>query len=284
MNLAIITDSTCDLSAKELGALGVERVPLYVNFKGEVYKDWLEIGPKEIAQGVEAGANIPTTSQPSPQDFTNAYQEAVDRGWRGRDSCASPSRLSCPGPISLLTVAKESVSANVHVFDSLAASVGIAMMLERAVKMRDAGESIEAIMDELKRIRDHNLLRFTVGSLDFLQKNGRIGGAQALLGGLLKIKPILGLVEGRVEAVGRVRGEKKARGEIVSQAKEFVQKEGGSAVVYFLHIQNLEAAEVMREQLEESGLTFRNAGTYEIGAVIASHVGPGTYGVYLYTE
>ena len=282
MNLAIITDSTCDLSAEELQALGVARVPLYVNFKGEVYKDWLEIGPKEIAQGVEAGANIPTTSQPSPQDFTDAYQKAVDNGADTILCITISSELS--GTYQSATVAKESVSANVHVFDSLAASVGIAMMLERAVKMRDAGESIEAIMDELKRIRDHNLLRFTVGSLDFLQKNGRIGGAQALLGGLLKIKPILGLVEGRVEAVGRVRGEKKARGEIVSQAKEFVQKEGGSAVVYFLHIQNPEAAEVMREQLEESGLTFRNAGTYEIGAVIASHVGPGTYGVYLYTE
>ena len=282
MNLAIITDSTCDLSAEELQALDVARVPLYVNFKGEVYKDWLEIGPKEIAQGVEAGANIPTTSQPSPQDFTDAYQKAVDNGADTVLCITISSELS--GTYQSATVAKESVSANVHVFDSLAASVGIAMMLERAVKMRDAGESIEAIMDELGRIRDHNLLRFTVGSLDFLQKNGRIGGAQALLGGLLKIKPILGLVDGRVEAVGRVRGEKKARGEIVSQAKEFVQKEGGSAVVYFLHIQNPEAAEVMRQQLGESGLTFRDAGTYEIGAVIASHVGPGTYGVYLYTE
>ena len=282
MNLAIITDSTCDLPAEKLKALGVERVPLYVNFKGEVFKDWLEIGPKEIAEGVEGGADMPTTSQPSPQDFTNAYQEAVKNGADEILCITISSELS--GTYQSANVAKESVDVGVHVFDSQAASVGIAMLVQRAVTMRDEGSSIDAIMSELERIREQSLLRFTVGSLDFLQKNGRIGGAQALLGGLLKIKPILGLVKGRVEPVGRVRGEKKARAEIVSQARELASKEGGTPVVYFLHIQSPDAAEALRLQLEESGLQFRDAGTFEIGAVIASHVGPGTYGVYLYTE
>ncbi len=282
MNLAIITDSTCDLPAEKLKALGVERVPLYVNFKGGVFKDWLEIGPKEIAEGVEGGADMPTTSQPSPQDFTDAYQEAIQNGADEILCITISSALS--GTYQSANVAKESVDANVHVFDSQAASVGIAMLVQRAVTMRDEGSGMDAIMRELERIREQSLLRFTVGSLDFLQKNGRIGGAQALLGGLLKIKPILGLVEGRVEPVGRVRGEKKARSEIVSQTQEYASKEGGTPVVYFLHIQDLEAAGELQKQLEASGLEFRNAGTHEIGAVIASHVGPGTYGVYLYTE
>ena len=282
MNLAIITDSTCDLPAEKLEALGVERVPLYVNFKGEVFKDWLEIGPQEIAEGVEGGADMPTTSQPSPQDFTNAYQEAIRNGADEILCITISSELS--GTYQSANVAKESVDAAVHVFDSQAASVGIAMLVQRAVKMRGEGADISAIMSELERIRDQSLLRFTVGSLDFLQKNGRIGGAQALLGGLLKIKPILGLVKGRVEPVGRVRGEKKARAEIVSQARELASQEGGTPVIYFLHIQRPDAARALQTQLEESGLQFRNAGTYEIGAVIASHVGPGTYGVYLYTE
>ena len=282
MNLAIITDSTCDLPAEELQKLGVERVPLYVNFKGDVFKDWLEIGPKEIADGVQGGADMPSTSQPSPQDFTNAYQEAVSSGADEILCITISSELS--GTYQSANVAKESVGVPVHVFDSQAATVGIAMLLERASEMRSEGQSIETIMREMERIRDQSLLRFTVGSLDFLQKNGRIGGAQALLGGLLKIKPILGLVEGRVEPVGRVRGEKKARAEIVSQTQEYASKEGGTPVVYFLHIQDPDAAESLRTQLGESGLKFRDADTYEIGAVIASHVGPGTYGVYLYTE
>ncbi len=282
MNLAIITDSTCDLPAEKLKTLGVARVPLYVNFRGEVFKDWLEIGPKEIAEGVQGGADMPTTSQPSPQDFTNAYQEAVRNGADEILCITISSELS--GTYQSANVAKESVDVNVHVFDSQAASVGIAMLVQRAVKMRDEGQDRDAIMREMERMRDQSLLRFTVGSLDFLQKNGRIGGAQALLGGLLKIKPILGLVEGRVEPVGRVRGEKKARSEIVSQTQAYASKEGGTPVVYFLHIQDPEAAGELQKQLEASGLEFRNAGTYEIGAVIASHVGPGTYGVYLYTE
>ncbi len=282
MNLAIITDSTCDLPESELQHLGVERVPLYVNFKGEVYKDWLEIGPKEIAEGVKGGADMPTTSQPSPQDFTDVYKKAVEGGADEILCITISSELS--GTYQSANVAKESVNVSVHVFDSQAASVGIAMLLQRAVKMRDEGQAIDAIMSEMERIRDQSLLRFTVGSLDFLQKNGRIGGAQALLGGLLKIKPILGLVKGRVEPVGRVRGEKKARAEIVSQVQERARQEGGTPVIYFLHIQNPDAARELKEQLEGTGLQFRDAGTYEIGAVIASHVGPGTYGVYLYTE
>ena len=282
MNLAIITDSTCDLPESELQTLGVERVPLYVNFRGEVYKDWLEIGPKDIADGVEAGADMPTTSQPSPQDFTDVYKKAVENGADEILCITISSGLS--GTYQSANVAKETVDVNVHVFDSQAASVGIAMLLQRAVKMRDEGRDIDTIMSEMERIRERNLLRFTVGSLDFLQKNGRIGGAQALLGGLLKIKPILGLVEGRVDAVGRVRGEKKARAEIISQAQAFASKEDGTPVIYFLHIQNQNAARELKEQLEKTGLSFRDAGTYEIGAVIAAHVGPGTYGVYLYTE
>ena len=75
--LAIITDSTCDLPADELRDLNIRRVPLYVHFKGETYRDWLEINPKDIVAGVSAGAAIPSTSQPSPQDFVNAFEAAV---------------------------------------------------------------------------------------------------------------------------------------------------------------------------------------------------------------
>ena len=78
--LAIITDSTCDLPADELRDLHIRRVPLYVNFRGEVLKDWLEITPGDIVAGVSAGAAIPSTSQPSPQDFINAFQAAVTQG------------------------------------------------------------------------------------------------------------------------------------------------------------------------------------------------------------
>ena len=276
--LAIITDSTCDLPEAELKDLKIYRVPLYVNFKGEVYKDWLEINPHDIVEGVAAGAAIPSTSQPSPQDFTEAFEAAVTRGATEILCVTISSQLS--GTYQSASVAAEDAPVPVHVFDSLAASLGIAMMLKRAAELRDQGAEIATILDELTHIRAQAMLRFTVGNLDYLKKNGRIGGANALLGSLLNIKPILSVVDGRVEPVGRVRGTKKALQTMLGDLKGLSEK--GTPFVYFLHIQDLPAVEVLRQELEKSGLEYRDGGTYEIGAVIAAHVGPGTYGFYAY--
>lgn len=276
--LAIITDSTCDLPADELSALDIRRVPLYVHFKGEIYKDWLEINPKDIVAGVSAGAAIPSTSQPSPQDFINAFEAAVTQGATEILCVTISSKLS--GTYQSASVAAEEVAVPVHVFDSLAASLGIAMMLKKAAAMRDDGAETSAILRELERIRARAMLRFTVGNLDYLKKNGRIGGAGALLGSLLNIKPILSVVDGRVEPVGRVRGSKKALQTMIGNLKELAKS--GTPVVHFLHIQDIAAAETLRQEVQASGVTFTDGGIYEIGAVIATHVGPGTYGFYAY--
>ena len=276
--LAIITDSTCDLPADELRDLSIRRVPLYVHFKGEVYKDWLEINPKDIVAGVSAGATIPTTSQPSPQDFINAFEAAVTQGATEILCITISSKLS--GTYQSASVAAEEMSVPVHVFDSQAASLGIAMMVKRAAAMRYQNAETDAILGELGRIRAQAMLRFTVGSLDYLKKNGRIGGANALLGSLLNIKPILSVVAGRVEPVGRVRGSKKALQTMVGDLRELAKQ--GTPVVHFLHIQDVPAAETLRQEVRNSGVSFQDGGLYEIGAVIATHVGPGTYGFYAY--
>lgn len=276
--LAIITDSTCDLPADELRDLNIRRVPLYVNFKGEVYKDWLEINPKDIVAGVRAGAAIPSTSQPSPQDFINAFEAAVTQGATEILCVTISSKLS--GTYQSASVAAEEMSVPVHVFDSQAASLGIAMMVKKAAAMRDQNAETDAILGELERIRAQAMLRFTVGNLDYLKKNGRIGGANALLGSLLNIKPILSVVAGRVEPVGRVRGGKKALQTMVGDLRELAKQ--GTPVVHFLHIQDVPAAETLRREVQNSGVSFTDGGVYEIGAVIATHVGPGTYGFYAY--
>lgn len=276
--LAIITDSTCDLPADELRDLNIRRVPLYVNFRGEVYRDWLEINPADIVAGVAAGAAIPSTSQPSPQDFVNAFGAAVAQGATEILCVVISSKLS--GTFQSATVAAEEASVPVHVFDTLAASIGIAMMLKRAAALRDEGAETGTILGELEKIRAQAMLRFTVGTLDYLKKNGRIGGAGALLGSLLNIKPILSVVDGRVESVGRVRGSKKALETMVKDFRDLARH--GVPVVHFLHIQDVPAAEALKRELSSTGVAFRDGGTYEIGAVIATHVGPGTYGFYAY--
>ena len=282
MKLAIVTDSTCDLRAQELNDLSVKRVPLYVNHKGDVFKDWLEIDPKQIIEDVQGGSAIPSTSQPSPQDFEQIYNQAIKEGADTILCITISSELS--GTFQSATIAKENVNADVTVFDSKAATVGMGNMVKRAAKLRDEGASLEKVVRDLEHIRDSNKLLFTVGSLDFLQKNGRIGGAQAMLGSFLNIRPILTVKDGKVDTEGRARGAKKALKDIVSRAEEYIKTHPRDLKVTFLHVQDEAAAKKMKEELSASNLNFEDMGTYEIGAVIATHVGPGVFGLYMYTE
>ena len=134
-------------------------------------------------------------------------------------------------------------------------------------------------MAELEKVQQSAGLRFTVESLDFLRMNGRIGGAAALLGGLLNIKPILAVSGGRVEAVGRVRGAKKAQAEIVQFAQEYVKKHGRTRVAFICTDGGEATLTEMQQAL--SGADIEDFGVHHFGAVIAVHAGPGTYGLAL---
>lgn len=280
--IAIVTDSTCDLPASELERLGVRRVPLYVNFKGEVYRDWEGISPKEIVEGVAAGAGLPTTSQPSPQDFEAAFREAAEAGADEILCLTISSELS--GTFQSANLAREAAGVPVTVFDSRHASIGLGDMVKKAAALRDRGAGLAEMVAAAEHIRDSNFVLFSVGTLEYLQKNGRIGGAQALVGSLLNIRPILTLEAGKVQPLGRARGTKKALREMVSRTEAYAKSHPGTLHISFIHIQDPEAAETMRQELRASGLAFEDGGTYEIGAVIAAHAGPGTFGMYMHTE
>lgn len=282
MNLAIITDSTCDLPRAELERLGVQRVPLYVNFEGRVRRDWVEITPAEIIAGVKGGADLPTTSQPSPQDFEEVFREALASGHDAVLCLTISAELS--GTFQSATLAREAVGEQVTVFDSRAASIGLGNMVVKAAELRDSGADLPEILRQLKQIRDSSLPFFTVGGLEFLQKGGRIGRASALVGSLLNIKPILTVVDGRIEPLGRARGTKKALREIVGQVESYQQRKPGKLVMTFLHVQDPAAAQAVKDAVEAAGIEYRGGEIYEIGAVVASHVGPGTHGLYLYNE
>ncbi len=279
MPIAIVTDSTCDLSAPELAELGVQRVPLYVHFRGETFKDWVEITPGELMRGMQEGAASPTTSQPTPEDFSEAYRNAVANGADEVLVLTISSGLS--GTYQSATLAAKDAPVPVTVLDSRHASLGVAYMIRRAAAMRDADAGMSDIVAAMENIRDKNLLLFTVGTLEFLQRGGRIGRASAMLGSILNIKPILSLDAGIVEPAGRARGAKKALKEMVSRLETYRSEHPeGELVLSFIHIQDEPAAGRLRTAIRDAGIDFRDAGVYEMGAVIGVHVGPGTYGYY----
>lgn len=278
MKLAIIIDSTCDLDGEELSKLAVERVPLYVNFQGETKRDWLDLTPADIIAGVAAGADLPTTSQPSPQDFADVYQRVSAAGAEQILVITITSELS--GTYQSATLAGADSPTPVTVFDSRAASLGHGEMARVAAKMRERGDSLETIVAALEKIRDTNFVLFTVGTMEYLQKGGRIGKASAMLGSLLNIKPILTLKDGRIEPLSRARGMKKAQLEMVERFKAYVEAAAGPVVANLIHIQDERAAEGLKTALDAAGINYTLNGVHEIGAVIGSHVGPNTFGLY----
>ncbi|WP_299426087.1 DegV family protein [uncultured Meiothermus sp.] len=278
MKVAIVTDSTSDLQARA-AQMGVEVVPLYVNFQGKVHKDWVEITPAAIFEGVKAGAGMPSTSQPSPADFKTVYEQALKKADHVLSVHIS-SKLS--GTVGSANLAAQEFPGKVTVFDSLAASMGIGMMVERIRELMDQGADLPQVLVELERIRSDHIVRFTLATLDYLKKNGRIGGAQALLGGLLGIKPILTVKEGRVEPAGRARGEKKALAEMVESLKTWA---AGRQKIRIYYLYNAEESDVaaFKAAVQATGLPLEERVTSSIGGVISTHTGPGLYGYYAYS-
>lgn len=276
MTIAIVTDSTSDLSPEVAAQYNITVVPLYVLFDGKMHRDGLEITATQLIQGIKAGKKLPSTSQPSPAEFASVFREAL----RGADQVVSVNisgQLS--GTVGSARLAAQEFGDRVVVVDSRTVSLSLGMMAVRAAKLAQAGKSAAEIVRELEQVSGRNDLRFTVGTLEFLKANGRIGGAAALLGGLLNIKPILVVKNGRVEAGGRARGSKKAVQDIVEHTRKFVEEHGGARVAFLSTVEGEPLMEEIRAGL--SGVNFEDFGSYQIGAVVATHAGPGAAGVAL---
>ncbi len=275
MNVAVVTDSTSDIHPPMDAQIGVKVVPLYVNFRGQVLKDGLEITTNDIFKGVAEGAAMPSTSQPTPVDFTNAYESLLMTHDHVLVVTIS-SKLS--GTLQSAQIAGATFPGKVTVFDSQSASGTQAMLVERATQMFKTGANLEEVVKKLESIRSRQMLRFSVANLDYLKKNGRIGGAQALLGGLLNIKPILGLRDGRVDSVGRERGAQKALAHVIAELKEYVAHNGQSRCAY-IYTDKPEDVSALRDAGRALGI--QEFAVFQCGPVIAAHVGPGTYGALI---
>ncbi|WP_291428617.1 DegV family protein [Deinococcus sp.] len=274
MTIAIVTDSTSDLNASLCAQVGVTSVPLYVLFDGKMHKDGLEITPSDLFAGLKAGKKTPSTSQPSPAEFAAAYTEAL----KTADEVLSihiSGQMS--GTVGSARLAAQEFGGKVTVLDSRSVTMGLGLRALRAAELVRQGLSMAQIVEKLEALQKVADIRFTVDTLDFLRINGRIGGAQALLASLLNIKPILVVRDGRVEPGGRVRGHKKAMADIVDHVKRYAAQHGGARVAILCTPGGEEFVKEVRAGL--SGVSFEDMGDHQIGAVVATHTGPGTVGV-----
>ncbi len=275
-NTAIVLDSTADFPDAAQRFPNWRVVPLYVNFGDESYRDGVDMTAEEFYARLPSATTLPTTSQPTPADFKAAYDElgAYER------ILSIHIAASLSGTFQSAGLAADE---RVRTIDSETASAAIAMLALAIQRRLDRGTTDEAVDALVARYKERHGLLFTVDTLEFLARGGRIGRAKAFAGELLNVKPILSIREGEVVPVKRVRGNRKAFQEFV-EALESQTDDGADLRIGIAHA---DAPERMAE-LEKMVRDLRPQATIELettlGAVIGAHAGPGTVGFFWFDD
>jgi DegV family protein with EDD domain len=278
-NTAIVLDSTADFPEGPERFPNWRIVPLYVNIGGESYRDYVDLPPDELYRRLEAGESA-TTSQPTPGDFLAVYEELAPR-YERIYSLQLSSTLS--GTFASAQTAAATVGEAVRVVDTRTASAAIAMLalaFQRRLEQGTTDEALAALFEHY--LETHGLL-FTVDTLEYLARGGRIGRGAAFAGSLLSVKPILGLEDGEVVPLKRVRGSAKALeelGSLLSAATTDTPslRIGLAHAVAPDRLAALEA--IVRKERPQAVIEVVTG----LGAVIGVHAGPGTLGLFWFDD
>jgi DegV family protein with EDD domain len=279
-NTAIVLDSTSDYPEAPQRFPNMRFVPLYVRFGDETYRDYVELGPDAFFEKLRASAVLPATSQPTPQDFLAAYEELS--GYERIFSVHVSSKVS--GTYASAELAANELGGDkVRLVDSLTASLAIAMLahaIQRRLARGTTDEEIDALVERFHR---ESGVVFTVETLEYLQKGGRIGRAAALAGSLLNVKPILGVDNGEVVAVARVRGRQKALAEFERRFADATEDTAGLRVA-IAHADAAEWVGTLSELVWRVRPKAEIEFTANLGAVVSTHAGPGAVGFFWFHD
>jgi len=279
LNTAIVLDSTADFPEARERFPNWRVVPLYVRFGDESYRDYVELGPDEFYARLADSPEPPRTASPSPGDFAVVYEELSSRYERILS-------LHLPQTLSGTIGAAQTVAADfpaVRVFDTAAVSAAVAMLgfaIERRLERGSTDEEVEALVTRF--VAEHGLI-FTIDTLDYLARGGRIGRAAALVGSMLAVKPILTVRDGEVVPLKKVRGLQKAFDEF-RVALENDSRDASSLRVGLAHAaapDRLVALEtIVREARPQASLEIATS----LGAVLGTHAGPGALGLFWFDD
>lgn len=275
----IISDGGCDFSKDEVKKYNVEIVPFYVSFdEGTHLKEGVDITKEKFFQRLIEEKNLfPKTAQPNPQDYIDAFTPHLKAG---KDilcltisSKLSGSKASTKIAVDMLK--EEYPDRTITVIDSLSSSIGQGLILREIIKMRDAGYSLNKTAHIAEKILKTTKLYFTVDSLEYLKRGGRVGPTTALVGGVLGLRPILHLEEGQVVQLETVRGKKNALKLIEEGLVDALKDETQKINLSIGHILSEEDAVSFKANTEKSLDMKISTPITEVGVTIGAHAGPG---------
>lgn len=273
MAVKIVTDSSADLSPQITEALGITVVPLYVRFGDEVLRDQIDITADEFYQRLQHDPIHPSTTQPTPQDFANAYEKVASEA-DGVVSVHISAKLS--GTCNSATQGKSMTAGKcpIEVIDSQTLTMGLGIISIAAAKVANAGGSMEQVVAVVKEMIPRIHLLFTLDTLKYLALGGRIGKAKALLGSVLNVKPILAIRDGEVLPGGQVRSRSKG----IDRLVEFAQSAKNVQDLAVIYNTTPDEAQALVERVT-AFFTKGEIMKVRLGPMLGVHAGPGALAV-----
>lgn len=279
-DIAIVTDSTSDLTEEFIGDLNVSIIPLKTKLGDNYYREGIDINRKEFWKRLLSERILPKTSQPSPAEFKALYEKLFKQGYKKIISIHISSKMS--GTQQAARVAKGMVSQgdNITIVDSKQITMALGYQVLEAARLAKRNASADEILNRIYQIQDRIKVYFVVNDLEYLEKGGRIGRASSVIGGFLKVKPIIKMDDGQLAVQGKALGESGAAAYLERLIRNASKKNS-----IFLYTgwggtpKELASADEMRNQnIGNSRVDYK--GRFEIGATIGSHSGP-VYGMVI---
>lgn len=282
MSVKIICDSASDISLKQAKEWGVTVLPLKTIWEGKEYLDGVTMEPHKFYERLIETDELPTTSQVTPYEFQEAFKQVIEE--KNTAVCLTvSSKLS--GTYQSALIANEEVDYQIELVDTLNVTLGEHILVKRAVELRDQGKSAKEIAQILNEEKNKVRVIALLDTLEYLKKGGRVSGTAAFAGSVLNIKPVVGVVDGQVEVLGKARGSKNGNNKLMEQIslsggvdfeKPFVLGYSGLSDD-LLQKYIVDSSHIYKEKAKELPIV-------PIGSSIGTHAGPGAIGVAFFCK
>lgn len=272
--VAVVTDSTADLPLALAEEIGLRVVPLSVAFGEETFISRVTLSAEEFYERLRRSSTLPTTSQPTPAWFEEAYQDCADDGLDHVLSIHISSDLS--GTLATARQVASRAALPVEVLDSRQVSGGLGLMVLAAQQAANRGADLDEVRAAALEVQERVRSLLVVDTLEYLKRGGRLSGAQALMGSVLKVKPVLEVEDGRVELSERTRTWSRALDRLVDRVEEHLG--GAPADLLLAHALEPDRLAQLRERLRNR-IEIAEVHEAIIGPVVGTHAGPGAIGL-----
>ncbi|MBU5269691.1 DegV family protein [Clostridium cochlearium] len=279
--IALITDTTADLSEDIINKYNVNVLPFRIIYKDREYKDRIDITPKEVYENLYK--EIPTSSLPSMEDIDNLFIKLKKEGYTHAIAVVLSSGLS--GIYNAVKLVSENhPEINTYVYDSKSISAGEAVFVEKCIDMINKNEKFSNIIKEMDKLRERCHLFFMVDTLEYLKRGGRIGKISGAIGELLNIKPIISIDknDGKYYTVNKARGKKQSINKLIDEIKKILKN--NRACIYMGHGNGLENCKNVYENIKKLNNILKVQFIGEISPVSGVHSGPGLVGIVVVEE